>query len=65
LPLIELIKRLRIFPENEEHMIPSIRTWERKIFETRGLVLKEDLVKIFEKLSEENKNKDDSSDEKK
>ena len=40
----------KIFPENkEEHMIPSIREVERKIFEQKGSVTNLELLEIYNK----------------
>lgn len=49
------IESLNLFPEGEEHQIPSIREWERRIFETKGKVSEEEVREIFEKLGPEEK----------
>lgn len=41
-------------------MIPSVREWERKIFETKGAVPEEEIAKCFESIDA---NKDISGDE--
>ena len=40
--------RLGLFTENEEHMIPSSRDWERRMFETKGNMTREELDTFFE-----------------
>lgn len=46
---------MKLFPEGEEHEIPSIREWERRIFETKGKVSEEEVREIFEMLGPEEK----------
>lgn len=41
-------RKLSIFPKGEEHQLPSCRSWEKRIFETRGKVTEEELMSLYE-----------------
>ena len=57
------IQSLNLFPEGEEHQIPSIREWERAIFDSKGKVSVEEIEKIFAE-GKQNENADNEFEDK-
>ena len=57
------LKRLGIFPEGEELMLPSSRQWERRMFETKGRMTDEELRNFFDNNHNHTDEEDDHHDE--
>ena len=45
--LIRFADSIGLFKNSEEHQVPSIREWEKKIFETKGKIENSELEKYF------------------